>query len=85
LSKHLEWSKNNPEKRAAAVAKLLSIYPAVALDVEKRRPTVLRTLGKDLIDNNQDIADTFFAQKVIPKPVKVDSTFAPEFNKYIGQ
>lgn len=85
LQRHLDWAKKNPEKRAAAVAELLKIDPAIALAVERKRPTGLRPIDNALIVNGQDIADTFLAQGVIPKPIKVDSTFTAQFNSYIGQ
>lgn len=85
LEKHLAWAKQNPEKRAAAVSDLLKIEPAIALAVERKRPTGLRPIDQSLVANGQDIADAFLAQGVIPKPIKVDATFTTEFNTYIGQ
>ena len=83
LQRHLDWAKRNQEKRAAAVADLLKIDPAIALAVEKKRPTGLRPIDQALIANGQDIADTFVAQGVIPKAIKVETTFTTQFNPSI--
>jgi sulfonate transport system substrate-binding protein len=85
LHRHLDWASRNQEKRAAAVADLLKIDPAIALAVERKRPTDLRPIDQALITNGQDIADTFLAQGVIPKPIKVESTFTTQFNAAIGE
>lgn len=84
LQRHLDWARKNQDKRAAAVAELLRIDPAIALAVERKRPTHLRPIDEALIVNGQDIADTFHAQGVIPKPIRVQDTFTTAFNPYIG-
>jgi sulfonate transport system substrate-binding protein len=85
LHHHLVWESQNREVRAAAVAELLKIDPAIALAVERKRPTDLRPIDQALIANGQDIADTFLAQGVIPKPIKVEATFTTQFNPAIGE
>jgi sulfonate transport system substrate-binding protein len=80
LAKHLAWAHANPEKRADAVAKILHLDPAVVLTAEKRRPAGLRPIDDAIIASNQEIADTFFAEGVIPKKLVVESVFTKEFN-----
>jgi sulfonate transport system substrate-binding protein len=80
LAKHLAWAHENPEKRAEAVAAILHLDPAVVLTAEKRRPAGLRPIDDEIIRSNQQIADTFFDEKVIPKKLSVESVFTKEFN-----
>ena len=81
LAHHLAWAHDNPEKRAAALAAILHLDPAVVLVAEKRRPTKLRAIDDGVIKANQQIADSFFQEKAIPKALDVRSTFTTEFNK----
>ena len=85
LHRHLVWARNNQETRARAVADLLRIPYEIALASERKRPDGLRLIDRALIENGQDIADTFLAQDVIPKPIKVEATFTTEFNAFIGK
>jgi sulfonate transport system substrate-binding protein len=80
LAKHLAWAHAHPEARADAVAKLLHLDPTVVLTAEKRRPAGLRAIDDEIIRSNQEIADTFFAEGVIPKKLAVESVFTKEFN-----
>lgn len=83
LARHIAWSHTQPEQRAEAVARILKIDPQVALIAEKRRPAGLRPIDGDLVKNNQNIADVFFAEGLIPSRLKVDSTFVTDFNSQI--
>jgi hypothetical protein len=40
----------------------------------------LRPIDDAIIASNQEIADTFFAEGVIPKKLVVESVFTKEFN-----
>ncbi|MBE8996824.1 sulfonate ABC transporter substrate-binding protein [Nostoc sp. LEGE 12447] len=65
------WAKNNPSE----VAKLLS--PALGIDApvleiaEKRREYDVLPLTDEVITKQQEIADTFYKIKLIPKEIKV--------------
>lgn len=83
LSVHLAWADKHQEERAKAVADLLKIDEAVARAVEKNRPKKLQPIQPGLYASNQDVANTLYAQKVIEKPIKVDSSFDDEFNSSI--
>jgi sulfonate transport system substrate-binding protein len=62
----------------------VGIDPAIALAVEKKRPTRLRPIDEALTVNGQDIADTLYARGVISKPIRVQDTFTTAFNPHIG-
>ena len=84
LHRHLVWARGHQEIRAKAVADLLRIPPEIALASERKRPDGLRPIDAALIANGQDIANTFLAQKVIPKSIVVAPTFTTQFNAFIG-
>jgi sulfonate transport system substrate-binding protein len=83
LHHHLVWAHDHPEERARAVAGLLKLDPAVVLTAEKRRPAGLRPIDEVIVKGNQDIADTFAAEGVIPQKLDVATTFTTEFNAEI--
>ena len=85
LQKHLAWAHDNPEVRADALAAVLHLDPNVVLTAEKRRPAGLQPIGPEVMKLNQEIADSFHAQKIIPKPLKADAVFTTEFNEDIGR
>jgi sulfonate transport system substrate-binding protein len=80
LAKHLAWAHAHPEPRAEALAKIWHLDPAVSLIAEKRRPAGLRPIDDAIIASNQEIADAFFAEGVIPKKLTVANVFTKEFN-----
>jgi sulfonate transport system substrate-binding protein len=71
VKKTSDWAKNNPTE----VAKLLS--PALGIDqpvleiAEKRREYDVLPLTDEVITKQQDVADTFYKIKLIPKEIKV--------------
>jgi sulfonate transport system substrate-binding protein len=71
VKKASDWAKNNPSE----VAKLLS--PALGIDVpvleiaEKRREYDVLPLTDEVINKQQEVADTFYQIKLIPKEIKV--------------
>jgi sulfonate transport system substrate-binding protein len=80
LEHHLEWAHANPEKRAAALAAILHLDPAIVVTAERRRPAGLRPIDETVVKANQQIADAFFKEKVIPKALDVGTTFTTTFN-----
>ena len=83
LDKHLGWAHAHPEDRAKIVAGLLRLDPAIVLVAEKRRPVGLRPIDDVIVRGNQDIADAFAAEGVIPAKLDVATTFTRDFNKEI--
>jgi len=81
LAKHLAWAHANPEIRAEALGKVWHLDTSVVLTAEKRRPAGLQPISDTLVKSNQEIADAFFAEGVIPKKLIVDNTFTTEFNE----
>jgi len=71
VKKASDWAKNNPSE----VAKLIS--PALGIDVpvleiaEKRREYDVLPLTDEVINKQQEVADTFYQIKLIPKEIKV--------------
>ena len=84
LASHVAWSHGKPEERAAAVAALLRIDADVALIAERKRPARLRQIGRELIANNQRIADVFLQQGLIPTRLDAALSFTDAFNPFIA-
>lgn len=84
LARHIAWSHEHPEERAKAVAAILKIDPEVAVIAERNRAAGLRPIDDELVRNNQNIADVFYAEGLIPAPLKVDSTFVRDYNAFIA-
>ncbi|MCF4967402.1 sulfonate ABC transporter substrate-binding protein [Nostoc sp. CMAA1605] len=66
-----KWAANNPQEVAKFLEPELGI-PAAALEVaEKRRQYGVLPLTDEIISKQQDIADTFYKIKLIPKQIQV--------------
>lgn len=85
LSRHLAWTKENPEERAEAVGKILRLDPKRLVRGERDRPGALRPIGPELIANNQKISDLFLEQGVVRQKLDASETFTDAFNSAIGQ
>ncbi len=48
------------------------VEPAILDVVTKRRGYEFETMSDEMVAEQQEIADTFFQLKLIPKPVKVE-------------
>ncbi|MHC5742930.1 MAG: sulfonate ABC transporter substrate-binding protein [Nostoc sp.] len=66
-----QWATNNPEEVAKFLEPELGI-PAAALEIaEKRRKYGVLPLTDEVITQQQNIADTFYKIKLVPKQIQV--------------
>lgn len=71
VSKVSDWAKNNPTEVAKLLSPVLGIDAAVLEVAEKRRDYGVFPLTDEVITKQQEIADTFYKIKLIPKEIKV--------------
>lgn len=71
VSKVSDWAKNNPTEVAKLLSPVLGIDQAVLEVAEKRRDYGVFPLTDEVITKQQEIADTFYEIKLIPKGIKV--------------
>lgn len=71
VSKVSDWAKQNPVEVSKFLAPSLGIDAAVLEKAEKRRDYAVLPLTDDVIKAQQEIADTFYNIKLIPKQVKI--------------
>jgi len=67
-----QWADANPTEVVKILSPLLGIEPAILDVVTKRRGYEFETMSDEMVAEQQEIADTFFKLKLIPKPVKVE-------------
>jgi sulfonate transport system substrate-binding protein len=71
VTKVSDWAKKNPTEVAQFLSPALGIDAAVLEKAEKRREYGVLPLTDEVIKDQQQIADTFYNIKLIPKQVKV--------------
>ncbi|AFY32750.1 sulfonate ABC transporter substrate-binding protein [Calothrix sp. PCC 7507] len=71
VKKASDWAKNNPTEVAKLLSPVLGIAEPVLEKVEKRREYDVLPLTDEVITKQQDVADTFYKIKLIPKEIKV--------------
>ncbi|MBD2457496.1 sulfonate ABC transporter substrate-binding protein [Nostoc sp. FACHB-87] len=71
VKKRSDWAKNNPTEVAKFLAPALGIDAGVLEVAEKRRDYDVLPLTDEVIRAQQEIADTFYKIKLIPKSVNV--------------
>jgi sulfonate transport system substrate-binding protein len=67
-----QWAAANPNEVVKILSPLLGINASVLDVVTKRRDYGFEMINDDMITEQQEIADTFFKLKLIPKRVKVE-------------
>ncbi len=72
VKKASDWAQGNPTEVAKFLSPTLGIDAVVLETAEKRREYGVLPLTPEVIRNQQKIADTFQALKLIPKPIKVE-------------
>ena len=67
------WVTQHPQQAVQLYSQAIGITPELAEVVLKKRyqPTLLHPMTPDVIQTQQQIADRFSAEKLIPKPIKV--------------
>ncbi|MDZ8223425.1 MULTISPECIES: sulfonate ABC transporter substrate-binding protein [unclassified Nostoc] len=71
VKKVSDWAKNNPSEIAKFLSPALGIDAPVLEIAEKRREHNVLPLTDEVIAKQQEIADTFYKIKLIPKEIKV--------------
>lgn len=71
VTKVSDWAKKNPSEVAQFLSPALGIDAAALEKAEKRREYGVLPLTKEVIEEQQKIADAFHDIKLIPKQVKV--------------
>ncbi len=72
VKKESSWAATNSAEVAKFLAPELGIDAAILEKAEKRREYGVLPLTPEVISNQQKIADTFQAIKLIPKPIKIE-------------
>ncbi|MBW4547359.1 MAG: sulfonate ABC transporter substrate-binding protein [Symplocastrum torsivum CPER-KK1] len=67
-----QWADANPTEVVKILSPILGVEPAILDVVTKRRGYEFETMSDEMVAEQQEIADTFFKLKLIPKPVKVE-------------
>ncbi|MBE9208761.1 sulfonate ABC transporter substrate-binding protein [Nostoc sp. LEGE 06077] len=71
VKKRSDWAKNNPTEVAKFLSPALGIDAGVLEVAEKRRDYGVLPLTDDVIRAQQEIADTFYKIKLIPKSINI--------------
>lgn len=71
VKKRSNWAQNNPVEVAKFLSPELGIDAGVLEVAEKRREYGVLPLTEEIIRGQQQIADTFYKIKLIPKPINV--------------
>ncbi|HEY9641653.1 MAG TPA: sulfonate ABC transporter substrate-binding protein [Coleofasciculaceae cyanobacterium] len=71
VTKVSDWAKGHPTDVAKFLSPALGIDASVLEKAEKRRAYGVLPLTDEIVKGQQQIADTFYAIKIIPKQVKV--------------
>ena len=71
VKKRSDWAKNNPTEVAKFLSPVLGIDAGVLEVAEKRRDYDVLPLTDEVIRGQQQIADTFYKIKLIPKSVNI--------------
>ena len=71
VKKVSNWAKNNPGEVAKFLSPALGIDAPVLEIAEKRREYDVLPLTDEIITKQQEVADTFYKIKLIPKEIKV--------------
>lgn len=67
-----KWAAANPNEVVKILSPLLGVEPSILDVVTKRRDYGFEMMNSEMIAEQQQIADTFFKLKLIPKQVKVE-------------
>lgn len=65
------WADANPQEVVKILSPILGIEPSILDTVTKRRNYGFEPITDEMVNEQQEIADTFYDLKLIPKSVKV--------------
>ncbi len=81
ISKAQLWSSTHQQEWAKVWAEQTGLTPAVTLAAAKQRPPTIIAIDQKVIDSEQEMADTFSANGLLPGKVNVSDYFSDAFNK----
>jgi sulfonate transport system substrate-binding protein len=67
-----QWAAANPNEVVKILSPLLGIEPPILDTVTKRRDYGFESMNREMVAEQQQIADTFYKLKLIPNTVKVE-------------
>ena len=81
ISKAQLWSSGHQEEWAKVWAGQTGLTPAVTLAAARQRPATIIAIDQTVIDSEQEMADTFYDNGLLPEKVEVADYFSDAFNK----
>jgi sulfonate transport system substrate-binding protein len=79
ITKAQIWSSENQEDWSQVWATQTGLDPAITLSAAKRRPVTPVAVDQEVIDSEQEMADTFFDNGLLPEEVDIADFFTDEF------
>jgi sulfonate transport system substrate-binding protein len=79
ITKAQIWSSENQEDWAQVWATQTGLDPAITLSAAKRRPVTPVAVDQAVIDSEQEMADTFYENGLLPDEVDIADFFTDEF------
>jgi sulfonate transport system substrate-binding protein len=79
ITKAQVWSSENQEDWAEVWATQTGLDPEITLSAAKRRPVTPVAVDQEVIDSEQEMADAFFANGLLPDEVDIADFFTDEF------
>lgn len=75
------WANRNDDKVVGFFSPLLKIEPAVLNVVTRRRDFSFISINREVVAEQQELADQFFRLKLIPRPIRVIDAVDQQFMK----
>ncbi|BAY34426.1 aliphatic sulfonates ABC transporter substrate-binding protein [Nostoc carneum NIES-2107] len=72
-----EWADKNPSEAAKALAGEVKLDPSILEVVSRRTVRRLRSLTPSIIAEQQQVADFYFQEKIIPRKVNIRDAIPP--------
>lgn len=79
ITKAQIWSSENQDEWSKVWAEQTGLAPEITLAAAKNRPVTPIPIDQEVIDSEQEMADTFVANGLIPEEVDVSSFFSDQF------
>ncbi|MBB6629437.1 ABC transporter substrate-binding protein [Nocardioides sp. KIGAM211] len=79
------WASTHQDEWSKVWAEQTGLTPDVTLAAAKQRPVTVVPISQEVIDSEQEMADAFSENKLLPGEVNVSDYFDDEFNDYITE
>ncbi|WP_205475157.1 ABC transporter substrate-binding protein [Nocardioides sp. SYSU D00038] len=76
------WTSENREEWSKVWADQTGLSPEITLSAANRRPVTPVEIDQSVIDSEQEMADTFTANGLIPEEVDVSGYFTDKYNEF---